>query len=539
MTPLIECVPNFSEGRRQDIIDLIVDAMARAGGVSILNVDSDADHNRTVVTLVGLPQEVEKSVFAGVREAIQHINLDDHEGVHPRFGAADVIPFVPIRDITLDECVSIAHRFGMRLAKELGIPVYFYEAAAMRPDYQNLSNIRVPSFQYEQLREVISTDPNWIPDIGDAELGPAGASLIGARMPLIAFNVFLNSNDLSIAQKIARTIRYSSGGLRFVKSSAFMVDDRAQVSMNLTDYQQTPLHQAFEMIRREAQRYGVSIVESELIGLILQEALFDSARWYMQIDNLTPDRILENAILNAQAEPTPLSDEEPPVPDDASVLVHLPDFNEARRPEQFANAVAQPTLVPAGGAVAGHSAALAAALAEMVASVTIGKRGYDSVEESALAIRSTAFSLRDDLTAAVERDVEAFESLMEAIRHARDAENDESAHHEVEQATLAATHVPLEVARMAHEVLQLLRQIVAIGNHNAVIDAAVGVQMATAAIESSYLNVRTNLLGIADAGIVARYTEEIERLRTEARKYRDDITQLAMERAGLLNADEN
>jgi glutamate formiminotransferase/formiminotetrahydrofolate cyclodeaminase len=530
---LVECVPNFSEGRRPEVIEAIVQAMARAGGVSILNQSSDPDHNRTVVTLVGLPDEVEKAMWAGIRTATELINLDEHQGVHPRFGASDVIPFIPIRDVSLDTCIQLAHRMGQRVANELQLPVYFYEAAAVRPHFDLLEAIRKPSFQYEQLREAISTDPAWIPDLGPAQLGPAGACIIGARMPLIAFNVYLNTANVEIAKKVAQAIRHSDGGLRYLKSAGFLVKGKAQVSMNLTNYLKTPLHRVVELIRLEAARYGASIESSELIGLIPEAALQQSAAWYLQLENLTAELILEERIRQAelQTQQSALPEGEPPIPEDATFHVMLPSTNEARRPEQFAIAVAQATATPGGGAVLCLSGALAAALTEMVAGLTIGRRGYQEVEERMVAIQSTAYRLREQLLTYLSEDIQAIDDLMEALRQARKQDDGDSAL--IQQATLQAADVPLKAAHAIWEVLQLLEQVTTQGNHNAVIDAAVGANMALAALESAALNMQVNLLGITDDDLTARYRDDMKVILQAARPVHRQLIEAASQRVGL------
>src|SRR5215468_6023248 len=280
--PLVECIPNFSEGRRAAVIEAIVTAIQNADAVRLLDVSSDADHNRSVVTFVGSPEAVEKAAFAGIKTAAQHIDLDQHRGEHPRIGATDVVPFVPIRDVTMADCVAIAQRLGKRVGDVLNIPVYLYEAAATRPDRENLENIR--RGEYEGLKEAIRTDPNRMPDFGPAALGTAGATVVGARPPLIAFNAYLTTADVDIAKKIAKAIRFSTGGLRYVKALGLLVEGKAQVSMNLTNFDKTPIFRAVEMIRREAQRYGVGIAYTELVGLAPEDALIDTARWYLQLD---------------------------------------------------------------------------------------------------------------------------------------------------------------------------------------------------------------------------------------------------------------
>jgi glutamate formiminotransferase len=294
MQPLVECVPNFSEGRRPEVVQAIRDAIAAVPGARVLDVHSDADHNRSVITFAGPPEPVLEAAFQGVAAAARLIDMEQHRGQHPRLGAADVVPFVPLRGVTLDDCVTLARRLGQRVGDELGIPVYLYEAAATRPDRVNLADVR--RGEYEKLKEEIASNPDRAPDFGPRAVGSAGACIIGARMPLIAFNVYLNTDDVAIARAIARAVRHSSGGLRYVKALGVEVGGLAQVTMNLTDFRRTPLHRVVELIRREAARYGVTIRRSELVGLIPQEAVLDAAAWYLQLDELTPDRILENRL---------------------------------------------------------------------------------------------------------------------------------------------------------------------------------------------------------------------------------------------------
>jgi glutamate formiminotransferase len=294
MKRVVECVPNFSEGRRREIVDQIVGALASVEGVRVLDVQSDADHNRSVVTMVGEPEEVEEAAFRGIERAARLIDMDQHQGEHPRMGATDVVPFVPIAGVTMADCVVMACRLGERVGRELSIPVYLYEEAAARPERRNLADVR--RGEYEGLKAEIESHANRAPDFGPASVGKAGATAIGARPPLVAFNVYLNTDDVEIAKAIARAVRHSSGGLHYVKALGLLVEGRAQVSMNLTNYRQTPIHRVVEMIRREAVRYGVAIVSGEVVGLIPNEALVDAARFYLQLDGFSPDQILENRL---------------------------------------------------------------------------------------------------------------------------------------------------------------------------------------------------------------------------------------------------
>lgn len=294
MTKLVECVPNFSEGRRLAVVEKIVAAIVAVREVQLLDFSLDADHNRSVVTFVAPPETVAEAAFAGIARAAELINMDEHRGQHPRIGATDVCPFVPIEDITLLDCAKIARRLGRRVGEELRLPVYLYEAAAFRSERRNLANVR--RGQYEILKLRIDRDPQYEPDFGPAEMGSAGAIAIGAREALIAFNVYLNTDDIQIARHIASAIRQSNGGLSHVKALGLLVKGRAQVSLNLVDYKRTPLHTVMESIRREAKHYNVQITGSELIGLIPQQAMLDIATWYLQLDDFDARRVLENRI---------------------------------------------------------------------------------------------------------------------------------------------------------------------------------------------------------------------------------------------------
>src|SRR5450759_1352481 len=294
----MESVPNFSEGRRRGVVEQIVDA-ARLPGVTVLDLHSDADHNRSVLTLAGEPEPLSAAVFRAVEKATQGTDLRDHTGEHPRIGATDVVPFIPLGGATMQDAVQTANALGERVANELQIPVYFYEEAARRPERQNLENIRRKGF--EQLREAIATEEERIPDLGPREVHPsAGAIVIGARGPLIAYNIYLNTNDLKIAKAIAKTVRQSSGGLRYVKGLGLGIPQRGQVqvSMNLTNYRKSALHTVFNLVKSEADSYGVSITDSEVVGQIPMEALIDAARHYLRLQDFHDEQILETRLIS-------------------------------------------------------------------------------------------------------------------------------------------------------------------------------------------------------------------------------------------------
>jgi glutamate formiminotransferase/formiminotetrahydrofolate cyclodeaminase len=280
------------------VVEQIKAAITSVPGVKLLDGHSDPDHNRTVLTILGAPQPVKEAVFLSIQKAAELIDMDQHQGEHPRLGATDVVPFVPIREMSMADCVALARELGEQVGKELGIPVYLYEAAAQRPERVNLEDVR--RGQYELLKEEIGNKPERDPDFGPAKLGKAGGTIIGAREPLIAYNIYLNSTDVSIAKKIAKTVRYSSGGLRYVKAMGVMVEGQAQVSMNLTNFRKTPIALVYETVAREARRYGTNTHHSELVGLIPQEALVDAAVWYTQMDQFEPDQILENRLAGGE-----------------------------------------------------------------------------------------------------------------------------------------------------------------------------------------------------------------------------------------------
>src|SRR5438045_6182046 len=281
MSTLVECVPNFSEGRDKAKVDAIVEAM-KMDGVFLLDREMDSDHNRCVITLVGEREPIQEAAIRGVGKASELIDLNKHKGADPRWGAADVVPFIPIEGVSIEDCVTMARHVGEQIWKRYQVPVYLYEAAATSPERQNLENIR--RGQFEGIRDEIATKPARKPDFGEARLHPtAGACVVGARKFLIAYNIFLNTPDVDVAKKVAKAVRFSSGGLRFVKAAGFLVRGQAQVSMNLTDFEQTAIHRAFEMVRSEAARYGAAPVSSEIVGLVPKKSLEQAAEWFLQV----------------------------------------------------------------------------------------------------------------------------------------------------------------------------------------------------------------------------------------------------------------
>ncbi|MGD1996268.1 MAG: glutamate formimidoyltransferase [Anaerolineae bacterium] len=483
MNDLVECVPNFSEGRRPEVVEGIVEAMRAVPNTQILDVQSDADHNRTVVTMIGPPQAVEEATFRGISRAAQLIDMDEHQGEHPRIGAADVVPFVPMRGVEMGDCVQLARRLGRRVGEELGIPVYLYEAAATRPERVNLADIR--RGEYEGLKEEIETDPNRSPDFGPAQMGSAGATVIGARPFLIAFNVYLNTDDVKAARQIARTVRHSSGGLRHVKALGLLVEGQAQVSMNLTDFTRTPIHRVVELIRREAAQRGLVVSHSELVGLVPQQALFDAAAWYLQLD-LDPNQVVENRL----QEETGLA------------------------PTAFLDAVASDEPAPGGGSVAALAGALASALTVMVSQLTLGRRGYESAQAEMENLAAEAARLQGALTARIAEDAQAYDRVIAALRLPKSTEEEkETRQAAIQGALVHAAEVPLATARDAVAALECAHTAARLGNENALSDAGTAAHMARAAFEGAVLNVRINADQVVNRERATAWLEELGQLR--------------------------
>lgn len=513
---IVECIANFSDARRPQVIEAIMQAITSVEQVSLLDRHSDNDHNRTVLTFAGPPAQVEEAAYQAIAKAAELINLDEHTGEHPRIGATDVVPFVPISGVNMQDCVEIARRLGQRVGETLGIPVYMYEEAATRPDRQNLENVR--RGQYEGLKKEILTNPDRQPDFGPAQLGTAGATVIGARQPLIAYNVYLSSDDVEIAKKIAKSVRHSSGGFRYVKGLGMLVEGKAQVSMNLTNFRSTPLAQVVELIRREAARYGTSIHHSELVGLIPQEALVEAARYYLQLDAFEPDQILEYRLAAAQAK------EQEAMQTNTTV----------KSSYDFLNQLADGTPAPGGGSASAYSGAAGAALVSMVARLTIGKKKYAAVEESMKSILEEAETLRQALTQAIDEDAAAFEEVMNAYRLPKDSEEQKATRQQaIEEAMTHATQVPLEAARKAVQVLTLAEKVINDGNLNAISDGAAGSAMAIAALTGAGYNVRINAINLADQNAAQVFLKEIDQLEQHAGEIETRIRKSLIERGGF------
>jgi glutamate formiminotransferase len=450
---LIECVPNFSEGRDARKIDAIVESILAVPEVVLLDRESDADHNRSVVTFVGPPAAVADAGFRCVEKAVELIDLRTHTGAHPRIGAADVVPFIPIEGVTVEECVRLAERVGQQIWDRLRVPVYFYEAAARRPERTNLENIR--RGQFEALVKEMGVVPERAPDCGEPVCHPsAGAVVVGARKFLIAYNVNLGTPDVGIAKKIAKTIRFSTGGFRFVKSMGVMLTSRnlAQVSINLTDFEQTPLHLVYETVKREAERWGVPVVGSEIVGLIPKKAIEMSAEYFVRFENFRPELVLENRIAEAM-----------------SARSGLPEFLDA---------LAAPTATPGGGSASAATAAMSAALGAMV--TRLAKQDPGAFEDD-----------RRFFTEAVDRDAAAFNQVMAAYKRPKDERGPF-----VEEALHGAAEVPLQVCERLSAMMSRLDALQIPAKFGS--DLAVAKALAGAARTGVLENVNINLDSIQD-----------------------------------------
>ena len=439
-------------------------------GVYLLDREMDADHNRCVITLVGEREAIQEAAIRGVGKAAELIDLTKHEGAHPRMGAADVVPFIPIDGVTIEDCVAIAKHVGAEIAKRFGIPVYLYEAAATSPERQNLENIR--RGQFEGIRDEIATNPTRKPDFGEPRVHPtAGATVVGARKFLIAYNVFLNTPDVDIAKKVAKAVRFSSGGLRFVKGAGFLVRGMAQVSMNLTDFEQTPIHCVFELVKREAARYGAMPVSSEIVGLIPKLALEQAAEWFLQIENFDSSLILENRL--------------------AAVMSGKMAVGGLRAGiEPFIEQLAAPTATPGGGSAAAASGAMAAGLAHMVAAMSRGKKAYLQHEVPLSEAISSLARIREELKAAIDADAESYNLVMKAYRAAKESSDGARA---INDALRQAAGVPLSVAEKAAEVARITAALRPITNPNMSSDLTTAIALARAAMEGALANVDINL----------------------------------------------
>jgi glutamate formiminotransferase/formiminotetrahydrofolate cyclodeaminase len=510
MTRIVECVPNFSEGRDRALVESLVAAASGVPGVVLLDSEMDADHHRSVVTFAGEPDAVVEAAFRAIALATERIDLTRHQGQHPRMGATDVVPFVPIDGITLEECAELARKLGKRVGEELKVPVFLYEAARTRPERENLADVRRGEF--EGLRELIGKDPARKPDFGpEAIHATAGAVAIGARRPLVAFNANLATGDVAVAKRIAKAIRFGDGGLRYVKALGFSIRDgrQAQVSMNLVNTDGTPIHRVLALIDDEAKRWGTHVTGCEVVGLVPQAALLDAAEHHLRLENFRRDQVLEIRM------------EHPPVGEGVTL-------------GGFLDEVASGTPTPGGGTVSALAGALGAALVSMVAGLTRGKKKYAGAESLMADAQKEAVALRAQLAGLMRRDAQAFDAVLAAFRLPQATPEEGAARgRAVEAATWTATRVPLETAEACLEVARWSARMVRSGNANAASDGLVAAALARAACEGALANVQINLQNLpdsADKQAVVGRVHELARLAEEALTEARSAFQIATER---------
>jgi len=488
---LVECVPNFSEGRRPEVISAIAQAISSVDGVALLDVSSDPSHNRTVVTFVAPTDRAVEAAFRGIARARDLIDLTTHTGEHPRIGATDVCPFIPLGAATMDECVALARALGERVGKELEIPVFLYEKAATRPERANLADVR--RGQFEKAREEIGVNPDRVPDFGPNHIhATAGATVIGARPFLVAYNVYLGpASNIAVAREVAKVVRASGGGLPCVKGLGLEVDGQAQVSMNLTDTDVTPIWKAYEAVKREAEARGVSPTWSEIVGLVPERALFEAAAHNVQLRDFSNDMVLDHKVRQAMQGGESLSG--------------------------FVASVASGAPVPGGGSVAAHVGALGGALTEMVAGLTIGRKKYAAVDGEMKEVAVQAAALRLQLAALVQADADAYSVVGTAYKLPKGTPDEQAARNTAIQAALVkAAEVPLETARACAAVAALACICAEKGNANAASDAGVAALLAEAACRGAAYNVRINVGSMPDKAAGAPLAAEAARLVAEA-----------------------
>ncbi len=520
---LVECVPNISDGRRPEVYEAAARAAASAPGVTLLNVDPGAETNRTVITFVGEPEAVLEAAFRLVARAVELVDMSSHHGAHPRLGAVDVVPFVPVSGVTMDDCVALARRLGERVGAELQVPVYLYEFAASRPERRNLADIRAG--EYEGLAQKLA-DPQWAPDFGPAAFVPrSGATVIGARKFLVAFNVNLNTLDKRLANRVALDVRekgrmrrdehgqpmlgadgtplWDPGLLKSVKAVGWVIPEFgcAQISMNLTDLDVTPLHVAFDTCDERARDRGLRVTGSELVGLVPKSALLDAGRHYLKLMGRSTG-VPEAALVHVAVRSLGLSEVKRFDPAERIIEYRLgkPARLASMTLRAFTDELSTDSPAPGGGSVAALAGALGAGLAAMVANLSHARKGFEDKQGTLEGLALRAQETRDRLLAAVDADTEAFDRLLEAMRLPKaTAEEQATREAAIADATVAAIEVPLGVLEACPEVLELCLAVAQLGLQASRSDAGTGAQMARAAAGGAYQNVCINLPGLADA----------------------------------------
>lgn len=514
--PLLECVPNFSEGRDPIIIKQITDAIESVEGVSLLDVDPGKATNRTVVTFVGAPELVIEAAFRGIQKAAELIDMRLHQGEHPRMGATDVCPLIPIAGMTMEQAALFAHQLAERVGNELSIAVYMYEAAATKPERKNLADIRAG--EYEALPDKLK-NPVWKPDYGSSEFNPkSGAMVIGARDFLIAYNINLNTTSARRANAVAFDVREQGrlsdegtgervrvpGSLKFVKGIGWYIEEYgiAQVSMNLTNIRETPMHVAFEECCKSAERRGMRVTGSELVGMVPLQAMLEAGKYFLRKQQRSVG-VSEEELIKIAVKSLGLDDLTPFDPHQKIIEYRMRDAAEGQLVKmnlrEFANETASESVAPGGGSTAAYVGALGVSLATMVANLSSHKRGWDERWAYFSEWAEKGQQLKDALLKLVDEDTNAYNSILEAFRLPKGTEAEKLIRHEaIQAATQRAMEVPFQTLKLAVESLDIIKAMAENGNPNSATDAGVGALCARAAAYGAYLNVKTNIPGLED-----------------------------------------
>jgi glutamate formiminotransferase/formiminotetrahydrofolate cyclodeaminase len=548
---LVECVPNFSEGRDREKINAITKEIESTPQVTLLDVDPGESTNRTVVTLIGTPEGVKEAAFKAIKKASEVLDMSKHTGAHSRIGATDVCPFVPVTGVTMEDCVQIAKEVGERVARELNIPVYLYEEAAQKPERRNLATIRTG--EYEGLAEKFK-DPEWAPDYGKPEFNPkVGATVIGAREFLIAYNINLNTRDRKLAHDIALNIRERGrakrdkdgkivrdsdgkavkvpGKFKEVKAVGWYIEDYgiAQISINFTNYKISSPHVVFDEVRKQAEKLGLRATGCELVGLIPKEAMLMAGRYYLEKQGKSTG-VPEEELIGTAVLSLGLNDVSP-FEADKKIIEY--QFKEAENSlldlnlREFTNELSMDSPAPGGGSTAALSGALSASLSSMVSNLTVGKKGYEDVQKDVKKFAVTAQSLKDEFLRAVDQDTIAFNKVMDALKLPKktDEQKEEKAQ-AVEEASQEATLVPMGVLEKSIEALKLAKEVAIKGNKNSLSDAGVAGLTARAAAEGAYYNIKINLPGLEDADFKSKIKKQATTLVKKAVQLGDELREI-------------
>ncbi len=540
MDQIVECVPNFSEGKDKAIINAITAAAQSVEGVKVLNVDAGEDFNRTVYTFVGSPEDVLEAAFQSAKVGTALIDMRHHKGEHARMGALDVMPFIPISGVTDKDCIELSKKFGKRMAEELNIPVFLYAKSASKPEHVKLPNIR--KGEYEALGEKFK-DSSFNPDFGKAEFVPkSGATATGCRDILIAYNINLSTNDKSIASKIAGVIRTSGrvkkdeegnkiigpdgkaeripGKFKGVQAGGMMYDENtSQVSMNLLNYKDVNMHDVYETVKEEAKQYDVSVSGSEIVGLVPKESLVIAGKYYAKQEN--KDIADEDDLVSLAIQKLGLSDLYEFKPDEKVIEYMIEEQGPlaSSKISSFLSELSSSSPAPGGGSVAALSGALAAALDSMVCQLTLGKKKYEDVQDEISDMSHQIKKLQRRLTELIDEDTNAFNDVMAAFKMPKATEKEKKKRSEaIQKGYKKAAEIPLETAKTAKNVLHLSIDVAKKGNKNSITDAGVAALLGYTAVHAAALNVEINLGSIKDIDFVKQMNEELQLLRDESEK---------------------